>query len=227
MRTFNHSGATGDIVFSLPVVRDLGGGHYYISNFHQQRSESIAKLLTVQPYIESVTVGSADSYTHDLNQFRMAFTGAYDNIVEAHYRSQGIAVGNFKDGWLTLPDRPLMQGSYAVINRTERYQDANCNWSAELDILRANNDRVIFIGYEDEHRSFCSQFGEVEYMDVDFLDGAYLLQGCSTFSGNYSCWATIAQGLGITYRLEQAPAHTCSTFFVERETIINRINTWK
>jgi hypothetical protein len=41
------------------------------------------------------------------------------------------------------------------------------------------------------------------------------------FTGCYSAMSTIAIGLGINYRLEQAPGHTCSTLFDERETIIN------
>lgn len=41
VNSFFHSGATGDIVFSLPTVKAMGGGNFYISNFDKQRSESI------------------------------------------------------------------------------------------------------------------------------------------------------------------------------------------
>ena len=224
MRIFKHGGATGDIIFSLPVVRDLGGGQFNITMADAQRSESIKKLLEVQPYISKVEIGEPAEYTHNLDYFRNVFRGAYDNIVEAHYRGQGISCnGSYKDGWLTLPELSVAfkNWDYCVINRTERYNDHNCNWGAELEYLKTISPNIVFIGYRAEYDRFISQFGQVDYIEVDFLQGAYLLQYAKMFTGNYSAWATIAQGLGINYRLEQAPAHTCSSFFIDREKIIN------
>lgn len=225
MNLFRHGGATGDIIFSLPVVKELGGGDFYITMADQQRSESVKKLLQVQPYINSVHIGEPPTYTHNLDKFRDVFTGAHDNIVEAHFRSQGVTPpSNWKEGWLSLPESDLPfegLGEYCVINRTDRYNDPNCNWTAEIEYLYGIAPFVYFIGYKDEYHRFVNQYGFVDYMDLDFLQGAYLLQSAKMFSGNYSAWATVAQGLGIPYRLEQAPGHTCSTLFIERETIIN------
>jgi hypothetical protein len=41
------------------------------------------------------------------------------------------------------------------------------------------------------------------------------------FTGGYSALSTIAMGLGINYRMVQAPDHTCSSLLMEREKIIN------
>lgn len=223
MRVFKHGGATGDIVYSLPVVRDLGGGEYWITMQHEQRAQSIKKLLEVQPYISAVHIGNPVSYTNDLDKFRDVFHGAHDSIIQAHYRSQGIEAREYKSGWLTLPgDFNLFPGkSYSVINRTDRYNDPNFDWTGEINYLRTISDEIYFIGYYSEWDIFRRRFGEVNFCEVDFLEGAYLLKHAQMYSGGYSAWSTIAQGLGIAYRLEQAPAHTCSTLFVERETIIN------
>ena len=223
-RVFKHSGATGDIIYSLPVIKDMGGGALTITMPDIQLAESIKKLIELQPYITSVSIGNADYYTNDLDKFREVFHGAYDSIIEAHYRSQAISPGfNYKDGWLTLPGNiEFFPGTrYSVINRTERYNDYNCNWAAELEYLRTISDEIYFIGYEHECKVFSERFGEVKFLQVDFLQGAYLIQNAVMYTGGYSAWSTIAQGLGIPYRLEQAPGHTCSSFFVEREKIIN------
>jgi hypothetical protein len=82
--------------------------------------------------------------------------------------------------------------------------------------------KVYFIGYEQECRLFNETFRtNVEYLDCDFLEGAYLIQNAKQFTGCYSAWSTIAMGLGIEYRLLQAPNHTCSSLLQPRETIIN------
>ena len=223
-RVYKHGGATGDIVYSLPVVKDLGGGEYWIWMADEQRAQSIKKLIEVQPYIREVNIGMPPSYTNDLDKFREVFRGADDSIIEAHYRSQGItAAFDYKAGWLELPGNiELFPGKrYSVINRTARYNDPACNWTAEVEYLRTISDEVYFIGYDAEWQVFCERFGEVKFVEVDFLEGAYLIKNAQMFTGGYSAWSTIAQGLGVPYRLEQAPGHTCSTLFVERETIIN------
>jgi hypothetical protein len=221
--TFKHSGATGDIIFSLPTIKALGGGRLYITNFHQQRAESIKKLIEIQPYITDVVICDDAVVDHDLNKFRDVFKGAYDSIIEAHFRGQDIAVDNsYKNGWLILPPSPPLKSNFSIINRTARYNDSRFDWSKELEYLYSISERVIFLGYKDEYESFCNQFGKVEYIDCDFLYAAYLIRNAVMYSGGYSAMTTIAQGLGRTYRIEQAPDHTCSTLFVERETIINK-----
>ena len=70
MNKFIHSGATGDLIFSLPTIRAMGGGDLYITNFDKQRSESIKKLIELQPYIHNVVVNDNPPEGIDLNLFR-------------------------------------------------------------------------------------------------------------------------------------------------------------
>lgn len=221
---FKHSGSTGDIVFSLPVIKTMGGGNLFITNFHKQRAESIKTLIEVQPYINEVIITDDDVSAIDLNKFRN-YAGHFNNLVNAHYQGQGIISDEWwKNGWLELPERkPIFPGlKYAVINRTTNYADPNFNWAKEVEYLKTFNDEIYFVGYFKEWQQFKNDFNvEVNFCDVNFLDAAYLIKDAQITSCCYSCIATIAQGLGVKYRIEQAPGHTCSTFFVERETIIN------
>jgi len=222
MNHFFHSGATGDIIFSLPTIKAMGGGTLQIVNFDKQRSESIKKLIEVQPYINEVII--TDGYVGgiDLNRFR-EHAAHNVNLVEAHFRGQGIPIDpTWKEGWLTLPEREISKSNYSIINRTTNYADPNFNWANEVEYLKTISDKVFFIGYKSEWELFNSKFGtDVEFIEVDFLEGAYLIKNAVMFTGCYSAWSTIAMGLGINYRLEQAPGHTCSSLFEPRETIIN------
>jgi len=104
MTNFIHSGATGDLIFSLPTIRAMGGGNLFITNFDKQRSESIKKLIELQPYIHNVVVTDHPPEGIDLNLFRQ-HAGHHSNLVEAHFKGQGIPIDEtWRDGWLTLPE---------------------------------------------------------------------------------------------------------------------------
>ena len=222
MNTFIHSGATGDMVFSLPTIRAMGGGKLIISNFDKQRSESIKKLIAVQPYITSVEIADGNFEGYDLNRFR-DHAGHFVNLVEAHFKGQRVEVDTeWKKGWLTLPSKINRQEKYAIINRTTNYEDWKFNWANEVEYLKTIADKIYFIGYKDEYHLFNQTFGtDISYIECDFLEGAYLIQDAVMFTGCYSAWSTVAMGLGGEYRLVQAPGHTCSSLFEPRETIIN------
>lgn len=225
MNEFFHSGATGDIIFSLPTIKAMGGGKLYITNFDKQRSESIKKLIEVQPYISEVVVMNGQAPGYDLNRFR-DYASHHSNLVEAHFRGLQQPIDpNWKEGWLTLPEPNIElfpTRKYSVINRTNRYADPAFNWANEVEYLKTISDEVYFLGYFQEWQEFNNTFGtNINFVDLDFLEGAYFIKNAVMFSGCYSCWSTIAMGLGLTYRLEQAPGHTCSTLFDSRETIIN------
>jgi hypothetical protein len=223
-KVFCHSGATGDMIFSLPTIRAMGGGKLIITNFHNQRADSVSKLIQVQPYITSVEWSELKpSYAYDLDKFRQ-YAGHHSNLVEAHFKGQGIGIDNWQDGWLTLPeDVNIINGvSYSIINRTTNYADPNFDWSKEVEYLETISDVVYFIGYPEEYLLFQDKFKtNAKYFPCDFLEGAYLIKKAVMFTGCYSAWSTIAMGLGINYRMEQAPGHTCSSLLQPRETIIN------
>jgi hypothetical protein len=225
MTNYLHSGATGDIIFSLPTIQRMGKGTLYITEYDKQRAVSIAKLIEVQPYIDTVVVtNDTPAECINLNKFR-DYAGHHSNLVEAHFKGQGLEINqDWKDGWLTLPELPeyFHLSNYSVINRTTNYADPNFDWSKEVEYLLTISDKCYFVGYKNEFDLFQSLFNtKAEFYDCDFLQAAYLIKYANMFTGCYSAMSTIAIGLGINYRLEQAPGHTCSTLFDERETIIN------
>lgn len=226
-KVFTHSGATGDIIFSLPTIKAMGGGKLIITNFHKQRYNAVKPLLEAQEYISSVQWSDNKIQNAiDLDKFRQ-YAGHHNNLIEAHFKGQELNVEEnqwWRNGWLSLPENQhLINGiKYSIINRTTNYSDKNFDWRKEIEYLKTISDEIYFIGYPDELILFNNTFQtEVKFFPCDFLEGAYLIKNAVSFTGCYSAWSTIAMGLGINYRLEQAPNHTCSSLLMPRETIIN------
>ena len=227
MLKFKHSGATGDIIFSLPLIKHMGGGELYITMQDKQRATSIAQLINEQPYItHCYATAPAPDDCIDLDRFR-SFAHHHSNLIEDHFKGVGIPIPDgVREPWLTLPELPeplIWAGDYAVINWTPRYEDPAFDWAAEVKYLLTFNKRVYFLGYRGEYDEFQQRFNtEAEFYDCNFLLAAYMIKYASVATCGYSAMATIAQGLGGPVRLVQAPGHTLSTLFVERETIINQ-----
>jgi hypothetical protein len=222
---YKHSGATGDIIFSLPTIKKMGGGNLYIVPYDLQRAESISELIRVQPYINRVVVTETPPHDCiDLDKFR-SFAGYHSNLVEAHFKGQNLEPDNWKDGWIELPEvtePPVWFSNYSVINRTTNYADPNFDWGEEVEYLFTISDTCFFIGYKDEYKLFQEKFKtKAQFFECDFLRAAYLIKYANMFTGCYSAMSTIAMGLGIDYRIEQAPGHTCSSLLMPREVIVN------
>lgn len=221
---FIHSGATGDIIYSLPIMKDMGGGTLYIKNFNQQRSEAIKPLIEAQSYVDKVVITNGFEDGIILDQFRQ-YADNNVNLVDAHYLGQNKdKVSWWKNGWLELPEKEnTISEKYCVINRTTNYADLKFNWAKEVDYLKNYADRILFLGYDSEYQLFKNLYNrDVEfYKTNDFLEVAYLLKYAEMRSVCYSCINSITKGLNLKHRLEQAPGHTNSTFYIENETIIN------
>lgn len=79
MNAFRHSGKLGDIVYSLPAARALGGGIFYVDPTTRypekpalgiDAARGMVELLETQSYIRSAAVYNGEPITHDLDRFR-------------------------------------------------------------------------------------------------------------------------------------------------------------
>lgn len=78
-KTFRHSGKLGDIIYSLPAVKALGGGTFYVDYrteyfekppLGKQAALMIIKLLETQDYIERASLYEEEPTDYNLDQFR-------------------------------------------------------------------------------------------------------------------------------------------------------------
>jgi hypothetical protein len=225
---YKHSGTFGDLIYSLSVVKKMGGGTLAVAlgniekcvaeygyrpdevdpmhkgRFRNADLDLIRPLLTRQSYIDQTTVWTGD-HDIDLDRFRgVLFRGFEGNYVEAYHRTFNLpfepAVLN--ETWL---EADPVQIAPIVINRTARYRCPNgtMTWQSMLgaaDIVKNG----VFVGNKDEHEDFVKLTGfNVQYYHVrDFKHLADVIAGADLFMGNQSAAYAIAVGLGKSTVLE-------------------------
>lgn len=188
MSTFKHSGALGDLIYSLPIVKHFNGGafylhlnqidwigqHYYGSKpnpFHQGRMtrgdyDYMRDFMLAQDYIKSFEV--LDPKTHEvkynLDRFRPAFVGHPGNYVDIYastFRINDPEEQRFlrHTPWLTVPSPIVTDGRTIVVNRTQRWLPPQLSPQWDLWRDQGIEDQAVFVGLPDEYAQFCQQVG--------------------------------------------------------------------
>lgn len=188
MKTFKHSGAYGDLIYSLSVVKALGGGefhlhldqinwiglHYYGAApdpVHQGRlTESDYKflkpLLMAQEYIKDFKILDRNScVTHNLDSFRVRFVGHPTNYIYLYWEDfiKGRAPITMEEfglaSFLTVPEPKKVEGRPIAINRTLRWLPPNLSTMWNEWREQGIDQQCFFLGTEQEHLKFQTEIG--------------------------------------------------------------------
>lgn len=231
MKTYKHSGTAGDTIYSLDIVRKMGGGNFAIAigniencimkytgrpadvapehagRYTEQDYAMLAPLIARQSYITNVQKWYPGSQEPDvdLDHFRSFLYRQFEgNIIEAYHKAFGMPWDDsmYSDVWLEAD--PVREASI-VVNRTSRYLDPASEpvWRQMCQDADLEHN-AIFVGTENEHRTFVSLFNcRILYRPVqDFKELADLIAGADLFLGNQSLAYSIATGLGKETMLE-------------------------
>jgi len=220
---FKHSGALGDLIYSLPVVKHFGGGEFYLhlnqmawigqhyygslpDPFHKDRMtlqdyNYMQSFMQAQSYITQFDTLTPDrEITHNLDKFRPLFVGHPTNYIDLYAQVFGIVECLSDQPWLTAPDPKPISGRPIVINRTERWipPTPNPQWGQ----WRAQGwaDQAVFVGLRHEYQKFQADTGWTSLPWVEtptMLDLANVIAGASMFIGNQSSALALAIGLGV------------------------------
>ena len=221
---FKHSGALGDLIYSLPIVRHLGGGEFYLhlnqmawigqhyygsppAPFHQGRMtlqdyNYMQSFMQAQSYITQFDTLTPDrEITHNLDKFRPLFVGHPTNYIDLYAQVFGISECLSDQPWLTVPrTRGLPGGRDTVINRTERWIPPTPNPQWALWRAQGLEDRAVFVGLKQEYLKFQADTGWTSLPWIEtptMLDLAEVIAGADTFIGNQSSALAMAIGLGV------------------------------
>jgi hypothetical protein len=225
---FKHSGTFGDLIYSLSIVKKMGGGIFAVhleniencvaqygyrpdevdpahkGRFRNKDFDLLRPLLSRQSYINKVTVWTGD-HDVDLDRFRgVLFRGFEGNYVEAYHRTFTLPFTSdiYKETWLEADAKHIAP---VVINRTFRYRCPNGTGSWQGLLEQANiTKNGVFVGTAEEHADFVKTTGfAVQYYPVqDFKELADIINGADLFMGNQSAAYSIAMGLGKASVLE-------------------------
>jgi len=220
---FKHSGALGDLIYALPVVKHFGGGEFYLhlgqmdwigmyyygsapNPFHQGRMTAqdynyMQSFMRAQDYITEFDAFSPErEITHNLDRFRPAFVGHPTNYIDLYAQVFGIDQPLANQPWLTVPAPRPIPGRPIVINRTERWipPTPGAQWAEWRSQGWA--DQAVFVGLENEYQKFQADTGWTTTPWVatpTMLDLAQVIAGASMFIGNQSSALALAIGLGV------------------------------
>ena len=225
---YRHSGTFGDLIYSLSVVKKMGGGTFAVhleniencvaqygyrpdevdpvhrGRFRNADFDMLRPLLSRQTYIDKVTVWTGD-HDVDLDRFRgVLFRGFEGNYIEAYHRTFNLPFTPdvYNETWLEADPKTVAP---VVINRTFRYRcpEGTGTWQGLLEQANITKNGI-FVGTTEEYNDFVKSTGfVVKYYPVkDFKELADVIAGADLFMGNQSAAYSIAMGLGKSSVLE-------------------------
>lgn len=215
-KVYLHSGDSGDIIYSLPVIQALGDGVLYLSPSNRypfpldsrwtrtggspEFMDNLRPLIEAQPYIWKVqyTHGFPYSCDYDLNAFRLPWRNRtardFDSILSLHCNAFNVPLPTAP--WLTVPDPIVVEGRPICVNRTPRYQDLQFDWAG---LIRKHHGQMFFVGTTQEYetiKGFAPECPFPHYPTKDCLELGRYIAGAKIFFGNQSLCLAIAHGLG-------------------------------
>ena len=197
----SHSGDFGDLIYSLPLVKVLGGGRYVLKTklkpptirevMTGAKAISLMTLLSQQSYITGVDFDPDDTIiaTHDLDEFR-EYLKPGRSLAQAYFKMYNLDDSILQFPWLTCESKMVAP---VVFNRTLRYRNEQFPWKK---LYTAHKHEAVFVGTDAEHIDFQNHFGKIPYYHTPTLaDLAAVINGSIHFIGNQSAALAIALGL--------------------------------
>ena len=219
--SFLHYGHLGDIINSLPVIKELSKDkncilyiqkekpipQHVISKDHPFGSvylseNSILKMLPLlkkQKYLEKVEIYENQNIDIDLNFFRNLPINFNIDSVRWYFHLTG-CFPDLSTNYLEVEQHSKFK-DYLVIMRSLRRQNQFIDYS-----FLSGYKNIVFIGLENEFNDLRKKIGNLEYYDSkDFLELAMIIMNSKLFIGNLSFGYALAEALKVPRLLESGP----------------------
>jgi hypothetical protein len=241
MKTFKHSGDLGDIIYSLPTIRALGGGILYLdpnggadeelirrqcpegkTKLDKGKIDFLKPILEAQPYIKEVRYWGGEPVTHNLNEFRITFgnpnkRSPTSNLSDCHLERFNLPFSETDSPWLNVTEK-IKLSRPVVISRGPRVQGGYGRLNAMKMNLR--ND-AIFVGLPKEHEFFEWTFDiKIPYHKTEtVMELAAVINGADVFIGNSSFPLSLAIGMGHNNIVQEVDPKVPTTVFQNKKMI--------
>lgn len=220
---FKHSGHLGDILASLPVVREycrqknkkavmlLEKGiiaAFPAGTSHPTKNEDgamvllnedvinmLIPLLKAQSYIEDARVLTDEVVDIDLDVIRDMFVNMpYSCLSRIYFFAFPDMACDLSEQWLTVPDSEKdLAKGKIIITRTERYNNETIDYS----FLKKFEDDCVFSGTIREYNSFCMNFDlNIKKLNIsNFLELAQAIKQSKFHLSNQTMAYQVSQGI--------------------------------
>ncbi len=217
--SFLHSGHCGDVVCSLPVIKELSKTHkcnlYIQSNkpmpvsYYKHPGKGVyindrmlnifLPLLKNQNFIHNVDKYNGQKIDINLDIFRDLPVNIVFDQARWFFHVTGIQ-SDLTENYLSVKDHDLINKKI-VIHRSFRYR----NYFINYKFLKSHKN-LLFIGTKDEYEDLKKEVDNLEFYECeDFLEMAKIIKSSKFFIGNSSIGYDFAEGLKIPRLLEACP----------------------
>ncbi len=216
---FLHSGHLGDLIYALPVVKELAKDHichFYIQTnkkmfveYYKHPSGNVfiddrmlnlfLPLMKEQKFIHKVEKYNDQEIDVNLDIFRELPVNIHFNSPRWYFHITGVQVDLSEPYLDVLPHEKIK--NKIVILRTFRGRSQFVNYK-----FLENYKDLIFIGLKNEYDDLKQDVKNLEFYDCkDFLDMARIIKACKFFIGNKSVAYALAEGMKVPRILEAEP----------------------
>jgi hypothetical protein len=228
MKTFRHGGKIGDVIYSLPTIRELGGGILYLPERTPDACDnlysSLKDLLLLQPYIHEVREYPSDlpymelapdiHIDYDLDLARLQPMKGVIHIVKRYMDTFGVDCPGWKEPWLHLEGdindswgdalndyfRSELALDYALINYTGRHvHNDKMNITSKLDWRKVLNGVSNEVYFVGSKLEY-RQF-IIKYGYIRYFETANILQLAYLIKGAHSVYCNQSSVLALSQSL--------------------------
>lgn len=185
---FSHSGTFGDIVYSLNIVKHLGGGDYFLrlhnidnmaretfgphanagehsGEMSKEQFDSLVTFMEAQPYINSFKVYNGEHIDHALEYSGREIVKRQGNYTWGYARAAGVNPNEhyhefMLQPWLTVPEPIRIPDKPIVVNWLNRHRyGCEAMPRGMVEMLRRGlTDVAVFVGLPHQHEAFEKHF---------------------------------------------------------------------
>ena len=217
--TFLHSGHLGDLIYALPVIKELAKDHeccFYIQAnkimpveyykhpagyvFIDDRMLNLfLPLMREQKFIHKVEKYDGQDIDINFDLFRELPVNIHFNSPRWYFHISGIQV-DLSYPYLDVKPHDEIKNKI-VIHRTFRHRNQFINYK-----FLENYDDLVFLGTKDEYEDLKKDVKNLKIYDCkDYLDMARVIKACKFFIGNQSVAYPMAEALKVPRILEAEP----------------------
>ena len=216
---FLHSGHLGDLIYALPVIKELAKDHvcrFYIQvnkkmpvEYHKHPAGNVyiddrmlnlfLPLMKEQKFIHKVEKYNNQEIDINFDIFRELPVNFTFNSPRWYFQITGIQV-DLTDPYLDVKPHDEIKNKI-IIHRTFRHRNQFINYK----FLQKYKD-LIFIGIKDEYEDLKKDIKNLDFYNCkDYLDMARVIKSCKFFIGNQSVAYPMAEALKVPRILEAEP----------------------
>ena len=216
--SFLHYGHLGDVINSLPVVKELSKTHkcnFYIqvkkplepNARHYKRFgdhvfltetnvDMLLTLLKSQQYIHKVDKFTNQQIDINFNLIREMPINLGPDLIRRYFQFTGI-YSDLSTPYLFVEPHKIIKNKVVIIRNTRRK-----NYFTNYKFLK-KYENLLFIGLNDEYEDLKKEVPNLEFYDCkDFLETTQIIKSSKFFLGNLSFGYALAEGLKVPRLLE-------------------------